>query len=400
MKIHQSHKVELNPNNKQLSLLRQHAGAARFAYNWGLARRIELYEKEKKSIGAVAQHRELVSLKKTDLVWMYEVSKCAPQEALRDLDKAYKNFFRRIKKGETPGFPKFKSRHRGENSFRIYRAKLSKDGNHIQLPRIGKIRLKETGYIPKGFHILSATVSEQAGRWFVSCLIDKEIIQPPALTNQVLGIDLGIKTLATCSDGSVFENPKALKQKEEKLKRVQRELSRRQKGSQNRLKSKRKLQHIYFDISNIRKDAIHKATTQIVKTKPSVVVIEDLHVAGMKRNHKLAKAVSDASMGEFRRQLEYKCLWSGIHVVVADRFFPSSKMCSSCGAIKQDLTLSDRVYECECGLKIDRDLNASINLRNTVSSTGINAYGDGKVHAGEIQQVTVDEVGNKQEVLC
>jgi putative transposase len=399
MKTLVGYKVELDPNNVQATSLLQHAGAARFIYNWGLEQRISLWASEKKSTDAMKQHKELNLLKKSVFSWLYTVSKAAPQEALRDLDKAFKNFFRRIKQGSAePGFPKFKSRHTNGNHFRLT-GSIKVEGNYIQLPRIGKVKLKETGYIPNGESIKSVSVRQQAGRWYISCLIEKEIKQY-TLTDEVIGVDLGIKTLAVCSDGLIFENPKALNKKEEKLKRVQRELSRRNKGGMNRTKSKKKLQKVHKDISNIRNDNLHKVTTAIVRTKPSTIVIEDLAVKNMVKNHKLAKSVSDASFGEFRRQLEYKCTWAGINLVIANRFFPSSKMCSGCGQINDSLKLSDRVYSCDCGISLDRDLNASYNLRNyfTDSLSGINAFGDGKVHA--MKQVAVVELGNKQEMVA
>lgn len=401
MKTLVGYKVELDPNNVQSSALLQHAGAARFIYNWGLEQRIALWASEKKSTDAMKQHKELNLLKKSAFSWLYTVSKAAPQEALRDLDKAFKNFFRRVKQGVSdPGFPKFKSRHISENHFRLTGSIKIQD-KYIQLPRIGKVKLKEIGYIPNSASIKSASIRQQAGRWYVSCLMEKEIV-PQELTADVIGVDLGIKTLAVCSNGQVFENPKSLKKKEEKLKRLQRELSRRNKGGKNRIKSKKKLQKVHKDISNIRNDNLHKVTTGIVRAKPSTIVIEDLAVKNMVKNHKLAKSVSDASFGEFRRQLEYKCTWAGINLVVANRFFPSSKMCSGCGQINDSLKLSDRVYNCDCGISLDRDLNASYNLRNyfTDSLSGINAFGDGKVHGRLRDQVAVCELGNKQGMVA
>jgi putative transposase len=205
-----------------------------------------------------------------------------------------------------------------------------------------------------------------------------------------VGIDVGIKTLATCSDGTTFENPKALVSKERQLGRLQRRHSRRKKGSNRREKTRQRMARLHYRISNIRRDAIHKATSWIVKTKrPETVVLEDLSVSGMLKNHKLARAVADASVSEFRRQIEYKADWNGVNVQLADRWFPSSKLCSECGCVKDDLKLSDRTYHCDgCGLSIDRDLNAAINLERYLptSSAGSYAQGEGRLQGGVAAQ--------------
>jgi putative transposase len=339
-----------------------HTGTARVAYNWGLAYRKKLYEKKKKTINSIGLHKELNKLKKEEYEWMYKVSKCAPQEALRDLDSSFKNFF--AGRAKYPRFKKRKTTSYG--SFRLT-GTIKIWSNIIQLPRLGRIRLKEKNYLPKDNHILSATLSSKAGRWFVSILVEEEH-EVPLNNNPAAGVDLGIKELATISDGTIFSNPKALPTRQRKLKRQQRAFSRTKKGSKNRKKAVKKLQKTHFKISSIRFDAINKATSYLAKTK-SVIVLEDLNVKGMIRNHKLALVLSDASFGEFRRQLEYKTQWYGSKLIMADRFFPSSKMCSACGSIKGDLKLSDRLFICEsCGLEIDRDFNASLNLLHLAGS--------------------------------
>lgn len=369
MEIIRGYKVELDINNKQRTLLLQCAGIARWAWNWGLARRIQEYEETGRSSNAIEQHRQLNALKKTEYPWLYNYSKAIPQESLRNLDKAYQNFFQRVKTGGVPGFPKFKSKKRGIGSFRLTGIIHIKN-DKIRLPRIGWLRLKERGYIPTdGIHILSATISEKAGRWFVSIQCRKEIEVSQA-TGEPIGVDLGIKTLAVCSNGQRFENPRALKKAQHRLQRRQRELSRRKKGSQNYKKTKVKIAKIYYRIANIRKDTLHKATSIIVaKTKPnderpSVIVVEDLNVIGMLKNHCLAQAIGDASMNEFHRQLGYKAIWNGEELMVAHRFFPSSRLCRHCDSINSELMLSDRMWACDCGAILDRDLNAAINLRN------------------------------------
>ena len=305
-----------------------------------------------------------MKLKQTDFFWMYEVSKCAPQEALRNLDKAFNHFFRRVQRGDTPGVPKFKSRKRGIGSFKLL-GTIRVFQDSIQLPRLERVRLKERGYLPSqsgNIHILSATVSEKAGRWFVSLQVQEDI-PTPNNSGPVAGLDLGIQSLATVSDGVVFNNPKALNRFEKKVKRFQRQLARRINGSKNWEKSIEKLRKTHSHIASIRKDALHKITTSLTKTK-SILVIENLHVNGMRKNHRFAKSISDAGFSEFQRQLEYKAFWYGSKIIVVPRFFPSSKRCSWCGHVKKRLLLSTRVYQCEeCGFELDRDLNASYNLR-------------------------------------
>lgn len=383
MNIIKSYKVELDLNNKQRTLFVKHAGVARFAYNWGLAQRIEEYRTTGKSSSAIDQHKQIVQMKKTkEYSWLKEVSKCAPQEALRNLDSAYANFFRRVKKGETPGFPKKKKRSKGLGSFRLM-GTIKISSNTIQLPRIGTVRLKEKDRLPVGIKVSSVTCSERAGHWFVSLKYETEVPSVETGTGTI-GIDLGIKSLAVTSDGRVFENPKALRNNLKKLARLQRKLSRQVKGSNNRKKTKTKISRLHYRISNIRKDNLHKVTSAIVmaKTKPETIVIEGLNVSGMMKNRKLSQAISDVGFTEFRRQIEYKSKWNGITVQVAPMFFPSSRLCNVCGTKNEDLKLSDRVWVCEnCETKLDRDLNAAINLANlaitTVSPTESNACGQG-----------------------
>jgi putative transposase len=224
------------------------------------------------------------------------------------------------------------------------------------------LRLKEHDYLPLNAHILSATVSEQAGRWFVSVQVEEERLEPVNTATTATGVDLGVHTLATLSDATPFENPRALKSQLKKLKRLQRAHSRRQKGSKNREKSRKKLAVLHARIANIRKDSIHKLTASLCKSH-AVVAIEDLHVAGMLKNHHLAQAIADSSFGEIRRQLAYKAVWYGTQVVTIDRWYASSKTCSMCGWMNNDLDLSQRVFVCmECGYFGDRDYNAAKNI--------------------------------------
>lgn len=376
--IIKAYKVELNPNNVQVTKLKQNIGSARWAYNWGLQRKIEEYQKNKKTPSSIGLHEELIRLKKTEIPWMYNSSKCSPQEALRDLDKAFSNFFIRCKKGyKTKGFPKFKSKHNEKQSFRLY-GHIKNFNTHIQLPTLGKIKLKETDYIPLNCKIVSATVSKRVNKWFVSVQVEEEFKPTTQSINEVIGVDLGIKTLATCSDGTIYQNPKALKTNLKSLKRLQRNLSRKVKKSKNYEKAKRKLNKKHYRISNIRKDTLHKITTKIINEN-QVIVLEDLKVTNMMKNHKLAQAISDVGLYEFRRQIEYKAKWNNRKVIFVNTFYPSSKLCSCCKNKKTDLTLKDRVYNCNvCGLNIDRDLNASLNLKQfyTESSSGFQACGE------------------------
>lgn len=414
MKINRAYKVELNPNNKQRTLLEKSVGCARFAYNWGLNERIELYKSEKKSLTAIDQHKILCSKKKTEFHWMYDVSKMAPQEALRDLDAAFKNFFRGIKKGQKVGFPKFKSKHKDKDSFRISFG-FYVTNSTINIPKVGRIRLKEKGYIPtKDAKINSMTVYKEADRWFISVQVEQNIPEPTNQIESVLGVDVGIKTLATCSNGQIFENPKYLNKTKKKLAHAQKSLARKKfdketkRSSNNRNKSKLKVQKIYQRISNQRKDTLHKMTSILVKTKPRYIVLEDLNVSGMMKNHKLAAAIGDASFNEIKRQLIYKTAWYGGSIVEVCRFFPSSKMCSNCGQIKEDLTLKDRIYVCDCGNVIDRDLNASINLekygiiklKDTLSSRGIQACGESVRLVGACIDQEAVSLNQEENIKC
>ena len=381
MKIQRAYKTELKVNNRERTLLTACAGTARFTFNWGLRQKIDSYEATGKSPSYYELHRQLNQLKKSELAWMYDYSKTIPQEALRDLERAFQNFFHRMKQGngQKPGFPRFKSRHRGIGSFRIW-GSIHVTESSIKLPRIGWLRLREKGYLPTaGVKILSATVSERAGRWFVSLQVEEEMPERKAL-GRPLGIDLGVKTMAVGSNGAQYANPQALTRALKQLARQQRELHRRQKGSRNRAKTKAKIARLYYRITCIRQDTIHQATSRIVaKTKPdterpSVIVLEDLHIAGMMQNHKLARAIGDVGIGEFRRQMAYKCDWYGIDLQLADRWYPSSKRCSGCGHIKESLSLSERIYRCEvCGLVLDRDLNAALNLAQLSQATASSA---------------------------
>lgn len=379
--ILRAYKTQLDPNNQQITKIKMNCGAARFGFNYALSKKKECFDKKEKIPNNIELHRELNKIKGTDeLPWAYceGISKCSFQEALRDCDKAFQNFFREIKKKSNKvGFPKFKSKKNAKQSFRLTGTIKVLDG-YIQLPRLGKIKLFEKDYLPKDSKILSATVSKRADRWFVSIQVEEEY-KEKSQGNGTVGVDLGIKTLAACSDGTTYKNPKALKKNLNKLKRKQRQLSRKKKGSKNRVKAKNKLSKLHYRISNIRKDCLHKATSEIIQ-KNNVIILEDLKISNMMKNHKLAQAITDVGMYEFKRQINYKSIWNRRFVIYADQYFPSSKQCSCCGHKKDKLGLDERTYSCsQCGINMDRDLNAAKNLEQlyTASSAGIYAFGDG-----------------------
>ncbi len=364
MKIFRACKTELDPNNAQRSLFVQYCGAARFAYNWALADRIERYE-YKESTNLYEQKRRFNALKKMKYPWLDGIAYKVIDVAFTNLDKAYQDFFRRVRQGrEKAGFPHFKSRKQGIGSFTV-RGNLHIENGRVKMTNIGWVRLKEKGYLPAdGVKILSMTISERAHRWFVSVQVEQEIPEPKPAVNKPIGVDVGIKSLAVLSNGKVFENPKTTAKYAKKLATLQRELCRRKKDGKNREKSKQKIARLHFKIANVRKYALHQVSNYVTaKTKPSVIVLEDLNVKDMMANHHLAKSLADASFAELSRQIQYKAQWQGIDVVLADRFYPSSKTCSACGEKKPYLALSERTFVCpSCGNIIDRDLNAAINL--------------------------------------
>ena len=306
------------------------------------------------------------------------------------------------------GFPKFKSKKNGLGGFRLTGAIHIFD-NAIQLPRLGRLRLKERGYLPvEDVHILGVTVSERTRRWFVSVQVERDIPDLKATYKPVAGVDLGILALATVSDGTRIENPHALKSSLRKIKRLQRVVSRRKKGSANREKAVRHLAKAHLRVANVRKNALHQVTSLLVTLAPaasaggtkSAVVLENLNVSGMVKNHHLAQAIADVGFYEFRRQMVYKGQWYGCQVILADPFYPSSKRCSQCGHIKVEMDLSERVYICDhCGWKIDRDLNAAINLKQLATGSSPERYACEESVSPGYQAVLV-EAGTEQQSTC
>jgi putative transposase len=294
--------------------------------------------------------------------WIRQIPYAVTESAIRNCDAAFKHFFRRVRNGKTPGYPRFKSRHR-RKSFQIRGVKVEHD--RVRLTGVGWVRLKERGYIPQNERQgVYATVSERAGRWYVSVLIYHKVPDVPNVSALVIGADLGLKTLVVLSNGETFENPHCLIKAEQKLKRLQRELSRRKRGGANWHKAKANLSRQHAKVSNIRKHVLHNISHRITaELRPKTIVLEDLNISGMMQNHHLAKAIADVGFYELRRQIEYKAKRYGIEVIIADRWYASSKTCSECGHKVDDLTLADRTFSCpECRLEIDRDLNAALNL--------------------------------------
>ena len=389
--------MELDPNKAQREAFLRFAGTARFVYNWGLARRTEAYREQGIRLNSFSLGAELRSIIDERFPWMREVPSRVREGALRNLDRAFQHFFRRIKegrKGRAAGYPRFKSRNRGIGGFWNYGCRVEAD--RVRVSRVGSVRLKERGRLPLGL-TKGATIVERAGRWFITVPVEEEI-RVPENRGSAVGVDLGIKSLAVTSDGEVFDNPRCLNSRLRKLRRLSRQHSRRQKGGQNRRKSARRLAVLHYRIACARRDALHRVTTDLAKNH-GLVAVEDLNVRGMMKNHRLARAISDVGFAEFRRQLEYKCQWYGSRLVVIDRFYPSSKRCSICGDVKSELALSERVFRCEsCGMVMDRDLNAARNIlvaANPVETQ--NACGEGS--AGREMSDPVKLPSVNQELL-
>ena len=389
--MERSYRFRIYPNAHQRRVIDATIGCARWVYNEALASR----ERARESGGRVPSTCDLIKMIpgwKRERPWLAEADSMALQQAVRDLGRAFDNFFRRVKQGTgKSGFPKFKSRRRSRASYRTNNTRGSGivvlDSRHLKLPKLGRVKAR-VSRMPEG-RIVSATVRrEPSGRYFVSlCCVDcPEPRMGPGRVG-VMGVDAGIHDLMVRSDGTRVANPRSLAKAERRLAREQRRLSRKvgarkgERPSNNYAKQRRRVARLHERVADSRRDAIHKATTDAVRESQAIAV-EDLNVAGMARNRRLAKAVADASMGEALRELEYKCDWYGRGFVKVGRFYPSSKTCSHCGHVYRDLTLSQRSWTCpECGERVDRDLNAAVNiaregrriLEGTVGLTGTGA---------------------------
>ena len=374
-------KVNLSPNNKQLAKLFQYAGCARFAYNWAIAREQENYKQGNKFLSDYDLMKEFTQLKKlNEYEWLNEVSSHVVRQAIKDACNAYKRFFRGQSK-----YPKFKSKKHSKQSFyqssdtiRFIDTHVKVEGFSMSLKRnkqkLNWIKLCEKGRIPTDCKYFNPRFTYDGLYWYVSVgvEIDDNTNIP---SNEGIGIDLGIKDLAVCSDGNTYKNinkTQRVKKLEKKKRRLQRSISRRyeknKKGESycktcNIIKREKELLKVTKRLTNIRHNYLHQTTSEIIKRKPSFICIEDLNVKGMMKNRHLSKAIQQQEFYEFRRQIEYKSKWNNITVVIADRWFPSSKLCSCCGNVKKDLKLTNRIYKCECGNVIDRDYQASLNLK-------------------------------------
>ena len=374
-------KVRLNPNNKQLTKLFQYAGCARFAYNWAIAREQENYKQGNKFLSDNELRKDFTQLKKLEKYkWLNEVSNDVTKQAIKDAYNAYKRFFKGLCK-----YPKFKSKKHSIPSFYQDNIKIQFTDTHVKVEKFSMskksnkqklnwIKLCEKGRIPTDCKYMNPRFTYDGLYWYVSVGIEVED-NITISTNEGIGIDLGIKNLAICSDGNTYENinkTQKIKKLEKRKRRLQRSISRRyeknKKGvsyckTSNIIKREKELLKITKRLTNIRQNYLHQTTSEIVKRKPSFICIEDLNVSGMMKNKYLSKAIQQQGFYEFRSQIEYKSEWNNIPIIITDRFFPSSKLCSCCGNIKKDLKLSDRIYKCECGNIIDRDFQASLNLK-------------------------------------
>ena len=381
--MRKSYKTEINPTQEQIQKINRTIGTCRFVYNFYLANNKEIYEKEKKFVSGMDFQKWLNNEfipNNIDYEWIKEVYSKSVKKSIMNADVAFKRFF----KGQSK-FPRFKKK--GKSDVKMYFVKNNPkdcfcERHRINIPTLGWVRIKEKGYIPttkSGYVIKSGTVSTKAGRYYVSVLVEEQENEKPQLNDFGLGIDLGVKEFAVVSNGKTYKNinkTAKIKKLEKQLKREQRCLSRKYEDLKKRSKKKGeatrqniqkqvlKVQKLHQRIDNIRTDYINKTISDIVKTKPSYIVIEDLNVKGMMKNRHLSKAVASQKFYEFRTKLEEKCIELGIELRIVDRWYPSSKLCHECGCIKSDLKLSDRVYKCECGYYADRDFNASLNLRD------------------------------------
>ena len=374
-------RVMLIPNNKQKTKLFQYANTARFAYNWALGREKENYKNGGKFISDKDLRKEFTQLKKTnEYSWLNEISNNVTKQAIKDACDAYKKFFEGYSK-----FPKFKSKKYSVPSFYQDNVKIKFTNTYVKIEgfatskkknkqKVNWVRLAEHTRIPTDCKYTNPRIKYDGLNWYITVGIEyKDYTTLPS--NDGIGIDLGIKDLAICSDGNLYKNinkTQKVKKSEKQKRRLQRSISRsyekNKKGdsyckTKNVIKKEKLLLKLNRRLTNIRHNYLHKVTSEIVKREPSFIVLEDLNVSGMMKNRHLSKAVQQQGFYEFKRQIEYKAKWNNISVIIADRYFPSSKLCNCCGAIKKDLKLSDRIYKCECGNEINRDYQASLNLK-------------------------------------
>lgn len=377
-------KIKLKPNNKQQTKMFQFCGAKRFAYNWAIAKEKENYSNGGKFISDNELRKQFTQLKKMDEHrWLYSISNNVTKQAIKDACISYKRFFNGYSKP-----PKFKSKRTDRPSFYVDNLKIKFTNTHVKLENIATskkknkqklnwVRLAEKNKIPTNCKYINPHVVFDGINWFICVGMEAEDVQELP-TNEGIGIDLGIKDLAICSDGNTYKNinkTQKIKKLEKRKRRLQRSISRKylnnKKGdsyckTSNIIKSEKRLLKLNKRLTNIRDNYLYSVTSEIINRKPKFITIEDLNVSGMMKNKHLSKAIQQQKLYELRIQLEYKCKWNNIELRIVDRYFPSSKLCHKCGCIKKDLKLSDRIYICpECGNVIDRDYQASLNLRDS-----------------------------------
>jgi putative transposase len=362
-------KSELNLNNKQKTLAKKHAGVRRHAFNWGLSVIKDEIDSKSKWSSAIDLHKKLVAEVKRVNAWYYEVSKCSPQQALRDLTASRDRWKKKIAK-----FPRFKKK--GIKDSFYLEGNIQIQNNRIKLPIFGWVKTYEKMPVMKANN---AVFSLGAGRWFIAFKIEAERLPIPNKQQIAVGVDLGVKALATLSTGFQVDSPNHYRQADKKLKRLQRKLSRQVKGSKNREKTKLRIAKQHYRVASLRQDILHKLTSYLTKNHGEVVT-EDLKVSNLMKNHNLARAIANGGFYEFKRQVAYKSNWYGTIHTTVDTFYPSSKTCSNCGAIKKTLKLTERVFNCNnCGFSIDRDLNASYNLAKMAVSSTVTACGQSRL---------------------
>jgi IS605 OrfB family transposase len=411
----QGYQFALDPTPRQQASLASHTGAARFAYNWGLELVTDRLGQRKTDPSVQVPwtrfelQRQWNRAKHQVAPWWAENSKEAYKSGLDALARALRNWSdsrNGLRKGRPLGFPRRKKkRHTGVGCrFTTGAIRVLPDRKHIQLPRIGVVKTHESTRklarrLEQGTaRILAATISRTADRWFVSFTVEVQR-RVPASNGQTsaVGVDMGIRQLAVLSTGAAIPNPRALERSLRKLRRLNRQLARRTPGSRRRNRTRRRLARVHGRAANLRRDTLHKLTTSLA-TQHGTVVVEQLNVAGMVRNRRLARAISDAGMAELRRQLTYKTTWYGCRLVVADRFYPSSKTCSGCGWVKAKLTLAERTFTCEaCGLVLDRDLNAARNLAKLVQSVAQSGWETPNARGADRKSQLAGQVAVKRE---
>jgi len=395
-----AYKFRLYPNAVQRHQLAVEFGNARFVWNRCLDLRSKAWEEHREHHHYVSLNRQVTEWKRGEFPWLADSAACCLTQTLIDQDKAFQHFFRRVKAGQKPGYPRFKSRYdRQSVRYQLDQRQIERTyqaGEFLKLPKLGALKIRWS-QVPAGIPKMATVSKTPEGRYFVSFSCEVEIAPLP-LTGKALGVDLGIKDVVVTSDGEKSGNPRHLKRRLKHLKRQQRRLARMQKGSNRRNRQRLKVARIHARIAASRADFLHKTTTALIRQADGIA-IEDLHVKGMVKNHHLAGAIQDVGMGEFRRQIEYKAAWHGRRVEVVDRWFPSSKTCSACGSVQATMPLAVREWTCpDCGTRHDRDVNAAKNILkfSTLGNRGLEARGAGQNLSGH-GSLTCDEARTDAE---